>query len=57
MSGCSCELIPQRIACIKCGYPPSEAMYDLGPKHDNACKCKGCEVTNESKADGAHIHT
>ena len=40
---CDCDRIPQRIACVKCGYPPSEALHDLGPEHDKDCKCTECE--------------
>ena len=39
---CKCERIPQIIACVKCGYPPSESLHDLGPEHDDDCKRKEC---------------
>lgn len=48
---CECDRIEKRIACPKCGYPPSEARYDLGPKEDNSCACKSCPKLNAVKEE------
>ena len=42
----TCTRVKHRIACLECGYPPSEAKYPLGTP-----QCRECGVAMDDEDD------